>query len=531
MGWQDAPEVTGLRYADVVSKPAWQEAPEVESQAQKIGAAAFPETFRRTFRDAPTSDQMLAAFGSPATNIFEAFRQIVPGMQPDQRVIEANRVMAQEAPVSTIAGNAALYGLIPAGRTVTGAAALGGGIGALQPVETWQQRLTNTSLGAAGGASGQVIGQELGRMKAAADAARAMQKSQNAPRDAVLAAAIKEGYVVPPSSVNPSFKNQVLESISGKIASAQVAASRNQSVTDKLARRAVGLADDVSLTSEAMQQIRRQAYQAGYEPVASAGKIATDKTYTAALDDVLSKYQGAARSFPGAAKPDVEKLVEGFKVGSFDAGDALKAVQSLRDDAADAFRRGNTGLGKAQKDVARTIEDQIERSLASRGEPAADLLKGYRDARQLMAKAHTVEEAIIEGGGTVNARKLAQRVQAGKPMSDELKTAGEFANLFPRAAQPPTQVAGPAVHNLKAGLSALMGGGGAFAAGPFGATLAGIPFVVPPLVRARMFSKGAQEALIPSYEASGLVRMLEGPVMQRSLPGVTAGALPYWAQE
>ncbi len=529
MGWQDAQEVTGLRYGEVVSKPKWQDAPEVDA-AQQIGAGAFPETFRGVFRDAPLGDQMLAAFGSPLRNVIEGLSQIAPGLQPDDRAIEANRVMAQEAPFSAIAGNAAMYGMLPAGRTVTGAAALGGGIGALQPADTWKQRLANAGLGAAGGASGQAIGHEIGRMKAAADASRAMQKSQNAPRDAVLAAAIKEGYVVPPSSVNPSFKNQVLESISGKIATAQVAANKNQSVTDRLARRAVGLADDAPLTSEAMQQIRRQAYQAGYEPVSAAGKIVADKTYVTELDDVLSKYQGAARSFPGAAKPDVENLVAGFRVGEFDAGDALKAVQSLRDDAADAFRRGETGLGKAQKDVARTIEDQIERTLMQRGEPAAELLKGYRDARKLMAKAHTVEDAIIEGGGTVNAKKLAQRVQAGKPMSGELKTAGDFANLFPRATQPNTQVAGPAVHNLKAGLSAAMGGGGAAALGPTGLGLAALPFFVPPIVRARMFSQGAQNALIPSYQANALSRLLSSGGVRGALPGIGAGLLPYGAQ-
>ena len=94
-------------------------------------------------------------------------------------------------------------------------------------------------------------------------------------------------------------------------------------------------------------------------------------------------------------------------------------------------------MGKAYKDVAKAIEDKIERQLAAQGKGGAETLKNFRDARTLMAKSHMVEDSIIHGGGKVDPQKFAARVQARKPMTDEFKTIGNFANVFKEVSRVP----------------------------------------------------------------------------------------------
>lgn len=333
---------------------------------------------------------------------------------------------------------------VPGANTYGGAATIGAISGALAPVEegdlltgSLKSGVQGAALGVAGQKIGNVIGDGVKTFINSRTAKALADESRNSVKDATLKAAIDAGYVAPPSMMGSGVVPRMLEGLSGKYKTNQLAGIRNQDVTDALARKAVGLADDAPLTSEAMQSIRREAYNSGYQPVASAGQIQTDQIFRDSLDSLIANHQGASRSFPGAISNDVEGAISGYKVSGFDAGDALKATQILRDEAGQAFRNGDTAMGNAKKGAANAIEDQIERGLASAGEDGTTLLKQFREARKLMAKAHTVEAAIKEGGGSVDAMKLAARVQAGKPMTGELATIGNFANNFKDVARVP----------------------------------------------------------------------------------------------
>lgn len=331
----------------------------------------------------------------------------------------------------TIAAGAVPTLLLP---SVGGAALVGGGLNALQPVGEGESRLKNTAMGAALGAGAQFgigkLAQAAGSRLAAAEAGGAASAAQNAVRDATLREAQQAGYAVPPSQAGAGIVPRVLEGISGKYKTNQAAAVKNQNVTDRLARQALGIADDAPLTRETMQVVRDRAYQSGYEPLANAGAVETDTIFKKALDNIVQDYQGASRSFPGAVKNDVMNRVDSLRTGAFDTGDALKMTRILRDEANAAFVQGDKALGKATKEAANAIEGQIERALQSAGVNGAELLKNFRDARQLMAKAHNVEKALVEGGGQVNAKVLGAALQRGKPLSGELKTIGGFANNF-----------------------------------------------------------------------------------------------------
>lgn len=516
----------------------------------KIGMAGFGDTFRAELAKESPLMQSLVGFGTAAGNAIEGVKQIFG--QGNQANIEANKIMEHNAPVSAFAGNVATtavpFGL--AGNSLRAAGAVGAGIGFLNPVEGEQTlgniaqgKAINTAIGAATGAAGQVIANKAGGYIADKLAGVQQARIQNAPIDQTLQDAISAGLVVPPSSVNPTFLNTMKEGVSGKIATAQVASNRNAPIIDDLARQAVGLPKGAPLTSDAMQAIRGQAYKKGYEPIATVGAIPTDNAYQAALDAVVANRKAASNSFPNSFKDEVTPFIDSLRVGGFDAGEGLKATQILRDSATDAFKNGNADLGRASRSAAKAIEDQIERHLArpiGGAQPtyavpgpngqvtymtASDLLQNFRDARQLMAKAHTVEDAIVEGGGTVNARKMAQRVQAGKPMTGELATIGNFANNFPRATHPATQVSGPGVSKLTHLASLMLGGGGGAAlGGPVGG-IAGAAAMetLPYALRARMLSKGAQQAALDSKYAFGVSSKLARLLQYSPVAGTVLG--------
>ena len=510
----------------------------------KMGKERFADDLRAELQGADWATRNIAGAGTAVSNLWERGKQAIG--QGDEQAIQANRIMAEEAPIGAIAGNVALLAptmMIPGANTIVGSGIVGGATGALQPTlsgeSTLDNILTGTGFGIAGKVGGDAIAKGLRARLSQKMAELATKKAQNAPIDQTLREGLEAGYVVPPSMRNDSgVMTRLAEGMSGKLKLNQLAGIKNQEVTDKLARQAVGMAPDSPLTSEAMQTIRKQAYQQGYEPVAKIGQMAADADYTKALDAVSKKYTGAAGSFKNAIPDEVGKLVDSFRVPGFDAGDALQASQALRDQANAAFRAGDTGTAKAAKDIAKALEDQIERNLSPSGVGSvvhpvtqsngqtvymtgADMLKGFRDARQLMAKAHTVEDAIREGGGKVDARKLGSRLQSGKYLDKELKTIGQFANNFGDVAGiPKSGAANPitALDTLVYGPAGMMTGGAALAipAARIGA-------------RYGLLSKTGQRAMggSPNYSPNTLLQLLEGgsnnELVRRMLPGVIAG--------
>jgi hypothetical protein len=268
------------------------------------------------------------------------------------------------------------------------------------------------------------VGNALGRMAGKGTQTPEMVNAINAAREA--------GYVIPPTQANPTLTNRLLEGFSGKLTTAQNASAKNSEVTGGLAAKALGLPAETKITPDLLSEIRKQASNASAE-IANTGTITTTKAYNEALDKLAETHVTAAKGFPNAKESPVIALVDSLRTPSFEAGSALAKIRELRATADDAFRTGNTDVARASKGAAKALEDAVETHLQDIGNPA--LLNQFRDARTLMAKTYTVEKALNATTGTVDARKLGAMVNRGKPLTDELRQAGEFANRFPKANQ------------------------------------------------------------------------------------------------
>jgi hypothetical protein len=301
----------------------------------------------------------------------------------------------------------------------------------------------SAGLGATLGAAIPVVGAGVSRL---------IPKATQTPEMAsAITAARESGYVIPPTQANPTLLNRVLEGTAGKLTTAQNASARNQQVTNKLAARSLGLADDTPITPELLSNIRATAGEA-YDAIANSGLIKpklyaglTDtgmlqmsSKYSEALDDIAKPFVTAAKGFPESTPSPVIDLVNSLKSNSFDASSAVSMIKQLRTGADDAFRSGNTDVGRASKSIANLLENTVEDHLKKTG--SVDLLKEFRNSRQLIAKTYSIEKALNQTTGSVDAAKLAGQLQKGKPLSGELRQAAQFAQAFPKAARTPEQM-------------------------------------------------------------------------------------------
>ncbi len=292
---------------------------------------------------------------------------------------------------------------------------------------------------------------------------------------------IDAGYVIPPNMVKPSLKNQIIESISGKQATQQIASGRNEQVTGRLVRESLGMSPDANLSRSALEDIRRKAGNA---------------------------YADVANLSPQAAA-DLE---------------ALKVARNEATGWFQAYNRSARPDDLAKAKAARTLSEKLEAALEShaKGAGKVDLIPALRDARKQIAKTYTVSRALNDASGTVDARVLGRLYEKGKPLSDGLDVVGRFASAFPTVSKSTQQVGSQAAHNLKAAMSLVSGAGGASLLGPAGVGAAAIPFVAPPAARSIMFREAAQKSLVGSAPkasagAEALAELLVNPELQQIL--------------
>lgn len=309
-------------------------------------------------------------------------------------------------------------------RATGGAITGGASAGLVNPEDAKTGALIGGELPVATQAAG-VVGRKIGSIIRGPE--------QSADLAAAVAAARDAGYVIPPTQARPTLLNRLAEGFSGKITTAQNASARNQGLTNSLAARELGLPADTKLTTDVLNNLRRQAGQA-YDAVASTGTIIPGPAYQAALDKITAPAKLAAAGFPNAKTNPLIAEIESLKSPQFDAASAVEKIKDLRSQADSAYAAGNKALGKAYKDAARVMEDAIDSHLSSLGVPP-EMLEGFRDARALIAKTYSVENALNATSGSVDARKLAAQAAKGKPISGDLRTIADFAARFPKAAQ------------------------------------------------------------------------------------------------
>lgn len=346
--------------------------------------------------------------------------------------------------------------------------------------------------------------------------------------DTAALAAKDVGYSLPPTQVNPSIVNKVIEGAAGKIKTAQDLSTKNQPISNRLIRDNFDLPPDAPLTTETLAAVRKQAGQA-YEPVRGAGRITASDKYGATLDSIEAPYKNAAKDFPDAPQSPVVDAVKTMRRETFDSSAALDQIQIMRDKADVAYRGGDKKLGGAYKGIANALEEEIGRHLEATGAPA-DVIDNFRNARQKIAQTYTVQKHL-EPSGNIDAQGLARELDR-KPLTGNIRTVAEFGSNFKKAAQLPEKIGGVPMSPLDyAGAAVPVVG--AIASGNPMLALAGLAPFARPFVRKGLGSDFYQRNMVtpPTRGPSLGSRVVQGLQQPGVIPGLESLGLDARRQE
>jgi hypothetical protein len=354
--------------------------------------------------------------GGIGTQMLDPLNLAIPGGIQKGLASATPRALAQAAPRTIAAaqnvGTAALSGGISSG------AAQLANTGTINPAQLGNEMAASALMAAP------VAG--VGALTTPRQPAQLTQSQQVAQR------AIAEGATLPPTQVNPSFLNRMLEGFSGKQQTGQVASIKNQEVINTQARKALGLAPDTSITPDVLRQYRDVKGQA-YDALRANPAYYTDKAFINSVDGRVKSLQKIATT------TDVTKelnVLNGLKQLRFDGDGLVEQMKRLKFDGeanAISMDPANRSLGQAQKFAARQLEDLAERNLQNFNQP--DVMTNFKQARQDIAKSYTIEKSLNAATGDVSGAKLGQRAAQGKIVPAELQNLSNAAAAFPTAFQ------------------------------------------------------------------------------------------------
>jgi hypothetical protein len=338
----------------------------------------------------------------------------------------------------------------------------------------------------------QALGFLGGRVKAP-PAAKPLTQAQEA------AQAVRgQGYALPPTQVNPTMTNRMVEGYGGKWSTQQEIALKDQEITNAKVRKDLGLPEGSALNTEVMEKVRREAHkdyknlleESQQEPVKNVRKAKVineqGKAVEVPIEELPDRIPGmkAAEGFKQGINAEI-KRIEGLQAESpevfktmtptlrllrsyakreeFTPEVTFNEIQRLRDDAKSNFRVGGpnrTATARTQLDLANRLEDVFEEHLGQTGKQ--DLVDRFRAARTRMAKSYSVEDALNPVTGNVDARKIAAM---DRPFTGGLKDIYNFGNVGKKVAAPPETFGGhPGLNPLDAAAALVSGKPGVFGA-------------------------------------------------------------------
>lgn len=249
-----------------------------------------------------------------------------------------------------------------------------------------------------------------------------------------------DGYTITPRQGNPdSTLANLVEGASGSAKMEKLASIKNQKNTNRLVAEDLGLDTKRPITVEALEDIRKAEGKA-YTAVKDSGTtLVTTPEFQKSISELGGDFKAATSELPGLIDaPKIDKLIKSLDVEQMSPNAAIESVKYLRRQSTQNLKAGfadpeKAALGTAQRKAANAIDDLIESNLAQSGKQA--LADEYRQARTTIAKTHTVEAALNETTGNVDALYLGKLLDKGKPLSGGMEKVARFARAFSGSAR------------------------------------------------------------------------------------------------
>jgi soluble lytic murein transglycosylase-like protein len=442
--------------------------------------------------------------GGMATGLLDPANLVLPGAMQKSIVSATPTAIAQAAP-----------------RTVALAQNVAAGTGTAGLTSAAQQQATTGTINPSQVFNEAAVGGLLTTPTALTSAVTTPRAPAVLDRKQQIAqAAINQGATLPPSQVNPSLLNSLLEGISGKQTVQQVASIKNQAVINAQARKALGLAEDVEITPQVLQDYRNVKGQA-YDALRSNPAYYTDKQFITDINKRSAEIQKRGTLVDATQELN---LLNQLKQMRFDGDALVEKIKVLRSDSDVNFRSNDADklrLAQVQKFAAKQLEDLAERNLTNFNQP--DVMKNFKQARQDIAKSYTIEKSLNAATGDVSGAKLGQRAAQGKILPSELQALADAAATYKQSFQNPAAIGSvPMISPLDLGTAAI-------ASAASGTPLVMASALTRPAVRAGITSGMYQRNMLPNTQPQtpGLLnRITSNPMTNYGL-----GQLPEYGTE
>lgn len=372
--------------------------------SSNIGKATREEMASR-----PWIENQIAAVGNAVRGPYEGVKQLL-GMG-DKQNAEAVRTIDQEAPTGAIAGNLAMMavpGVGAATNTLGRSAALGAGLGALQPTLEGESRLANAAIGGASGAVGYGVGKAAGRVLApqTREAARLLRdEGVRLTPGQVLGGAAQR---IEDASTSIPFAGDVIRG-----AKVRATEDFNRAAYNRvLAPLGEAVDRNFPVGREGVEEVSRRVSDA-YHQLLPQLHVQGDPQF----GQRLLNLRQMATSLPPAQSAQLDRIMQNELLSRFTpaglmSGETMKQVDSKLGSIAANYRGAPDPDQRALGGAVRQLQGEL-RSLVARNNPAeAPRLTAINEAYANLLRVESAAGTLGAQDGVFSGAQLTNRVRA-----------------------------------------------------------------------------------------------------------------------
>lgn len=338
-------------------------------------------------------------------------------------------------------------------------------------------------------------------------AALDIQKSRNAPADAILAGTRKTGYKILPSEANPTSTMASLEGLVDTRKLASDIERHNQNIAQNVVRQELGLPDTTPLSAATLKEIGDTRVSPAYEAVGKTGQIPLSQSFMDAMKNIADEVQSAMGQSTTLARGKKAKAIAEEMMGntSLDASMLTKTLSDLRTLKSKAIsgEKKDMAAYNYYSRIEKAIELEVENHLSSQSSSTAALLRGpalklfqdYKAARELGAKTHAVRDAMDGDMFEIDPTVLGEAQAGGAPLTGGLESMAHAGRQYPHSMTKPINTPhGPTALDRSAVMA------GALHGAPLWAAVPGVSYGLRKFMLSDLGQRLASRP--PSYKAS-----------------------------
>lgn len=402
------------------------------------------DPYTETAQNQSIGQNLLAGAGGGLYGLYLGAKQLL-GQATPQEIADHKKAMAglRSTTAGTIGdiGGQVVAGALPtvlagpAAATYAGSAAIGAGLGALQPTDKEGERANNMIMGGVGGVAGQAIGRGIGKLLKPIP--RAIDNSVG------VDAAQRIGMQLTPGQRTGSTGLQQVEAVLSRTPGSAGMFDRikdlnqvklNAAAANSIGENADTLGEDV--IAKASQRISQQ-----FNELSAKSKVSLGDDFA----NLVGKLQSNNDKLGPFRNPQVDGLIEkSTRLAQMKdiPGDVYQVIRSeLTSAADDAYRSGNSAAGKAMKDIRNALDDAAKKGLSEADQKLWDATRSQYAHLKTLVKGNTIEAGNVKPNLINNALakfnpQMYKSGQINSPLNDIGLVSQNFKQAVPNSGTP-----------------------------------------------------------------------------------------------